>query len=227
MKKVFILTFYFLILTPAIAFAQSVDILWQGEGYTPPFYYGRTLWSSQSRITLVAVPQGLGNSTALNYKWSRNGTVLGSISGVGKNTLSFVDSVLSKSQAIKIEIVSSEGDTLAQSSTVITPVSPSLLVYENSPLYGFMFHREVGGNYILREPEVTFDTFPLFFSASDIAYQWGTNSGKSSTESSATYRAPEEGSGEAFISIEVKSANKILQSAKKSFLVKFGNDEPN
>src|SRR3989344_2819964 len=86
------------------AHAQSVDILWQGEVYTPPFYQGKTFWSKQSRIPLVAIPQSLGNPANLTYKWTKNGTVLGNVNGVGKNSIYFVDSILSKGKTIEVEI---------------------------------------------------------------------------------------------------------------------------
>src|SRR3989344_1441328 len=93
---------------PTLVSAQSVDLLWQGETYTPPFFEGRSLWSNQSRVTIVAVPQGLGNASALNYRWTKNDTVLGSLSGVGKSLLSLKDTILSKPQTIKVEVVSGE-----------------------------------------------------------------------------------------------------------------------
>lgn len=228
MRKVITLSFFLLTL-PALTFGQSVDILWQGEGYNSPFYEGRTLWSSQSSITLLAIPQGLGSPSALNYKWSRNGTVLGNTNGIGKNSISLLDSILSKSQTIKIEIVAADGSTSAQSSVVITPRSPVLLVYEQNPLYGFMFHREVGSNYKLTEPEVTFAAFPLFFSIFNrvegtVVYKWGTNAGGSGTGASAVYRAPEGGSGEAVVSISLENKEEILQTANKNFLVEFGEE---
>src|SRR3990167_742525 len=105
MKRIiFLSTIYFLLTT--VVLAQSVDILWQGDTYTPPFYKGKSLWSNQSRITFVAIPQGLGNPASLNYKWTKNGTVLGNINGIGKNTLSFTDSILSRPQTIRVDILS-------------------------------------------------------------------------------------------------------------------------
>ena len=66
MKKiVFLFAIYSLLFT--VVNAQSVDLLWQGETYVPPFYKGKSLWSDQSRITLFAIPQGLGNPANLNY----------------------------------------------------------------------------------------------------------------------------------------------------------------
>src|SRR3989344_3741283 len=118
MRIKFILSFLIFLL-PVIANAQSIDILWQGETYTPPFYQGRTLWSTESRITLVAIPHNLGNRNALNYRWTQNSTVLGNVSGVGKHSLSFMDPIISRPQKIKVEIMSGSGSVLSSAETTI------------------------------------------------------------------------------------------------------------
>ena len=222
---IFILISYFLL--PTSIHAQSVDLLWQGETYTPPFYQGKTLWSNQSGITLVAMPQGLGNQANLNYKWSKNGTVLGNINGVGKNTLPYIDTVLSRPQTIKLEIFSLDDDLLATNSIVITPSPPSVLIYEKNPLYGFMFHKEVSKTYPLSEREVTFTAFPLFFSALDrlnpgLTYEWRTNTGETEIRNSVTYRTLEGLSGSSLVSVNLANQDKIMQTSKKSFLIQFG-----
>lgn len=229
---VFVLTSYSLLLTPALVRAQSVDILWQGETYTPPFYQGRPLWSKQSIITFVAIPQGLGNSANLNYKWTRNGTVLGNTNGIGRNYLSFADSVLSRPQTIKVEIVSGEEEILASASTTVIPTSPILAVYENNPLYGFMFHREAGDVQELKEREVTFAVFPLFFSAFEredniLKYEWRTNAGGIETGDSVTYRTPENTAGSSRVTVRVSNISQIMQDANKNFLIQFGHENSN
>jgi len=227
MKKIFIFSIFLFLLPVFRLNAQSVDLLWQGEAYTPPFYQGRTLWSKQSRITLVAIPQGLGNPANLNYKWTKTGTVLGNINGVGKNTISFFDSILSKPQNIKVEILASDKTVLASASVAVAPTNPSLAVYENNPLYGFMFHREITGTHKLQGQEVTFTAFPLFFSAlnridSSINYQWRTNTGEAETKNSVTYRAPDNATGSSEVKVSVSNKDEITQSAKGSFLIEFG-----
>jgi hypothetical protein len=221
---VLILTACFLL--PTILSAQSVDILSQGEGYVSPFYKGRALWSKESRLTLLAVPQGLGSPALLNYRWSRNGTVLGTISGIGKNSLSFTDTVFSKPVTILIEIVDVDNNVLAKSTTTLAPISPFLAVYENNPLYGFMFHRNVSGAYRMEGEEITFTAFPYLFNAlrretAALLYKWNGVSGGGSI----TYRTPEEGSGTAEVAVSLTHAEALMQSAQKSFLVDFGSDE--
>lgn len=236
MKKTFLLLVLALLILPTTFLkAQEVDLLWQGENYVPPFYKGRTLWSSQSRITLVAIPHGLGNPASLNYKWTKTGTVLGNLNGIGKNTISFLDSILSKPQTIKVEIISSSSDeygqktVLASASTKITPLTPSLYIYENNPLYGFKFNKEVGNTYKLEGKEVTFTAFPFFFSVFDrtddvLKYEWGTNVGGTDTGSSVTYRTPDDAKGASSIRARVSNTYQVTQFANKNFLIQYENN---
>lgn len=231
MKKSFILVIFTLSLFSlfsmnADAQTGGVDILWQGRGYSRPFYPGRTLWSKQSEITFVAIPQNLGNPSGLNYRWIRNGTVLGTVSGVGRNSLSFLDTVFSKPVEISVEIVSDDDSILAEASTLVAPTSPFIMVYENNPLYGLMFHREVADGYEMENEEVTFAAFPFFFSAesrinTSLVYNWNGEVEKSLI----TYRTPEGGGGITPINIGVTDKDWILQTAEKNFVVQFGNNE--
>ena len=228
MKRIVILTSVYFLLFSTVS-AQSVDILWQADTYTPPFYQGKVLWSKQSTITFVAIPDKLGSPRSLVYRWIRNGTVLGSLSGPGKNSLTLTDSILSKAQNIKVEIVSEddyESPILAETSIVVSPVNSSLIVYENNPLYGFMFHRAIGNTFSLRQGEVTFGAFPMFFVArsradSALTYAWRTDTGGLETKNTVTYRAPEGASGSSQVSLSVSNESEIAQEAKKSFLVEF------
>lgn len=235
MKKFYILLTILMFFPALYSQAQEVDLLWQAETYAPPFYKGRGLWSNQSRIHFMAIPQGLGDPAKLDYKWIKNGTVLGNISGIGKNYIFFSDSVLSRPQNVKIEITRpsialggyEEYEVLASASVILAPMSPTLLVYENNPLYGFMFHREISGTHELEEKEITFSAFPLFFSAtsradSAISYQWRTNVGEAETRNSVTYRTPDDASGSSEVRVRASSKSKIMQDANRSFLIQFG-----
>lgn len=210
--------------------AQEIDLLWQGNTYTPPFYEGRALWSGQSNITFVAIPHipGVSNPSLLEYKWTKDSVVLGSISGIGKNSLSFSDSIFGKPVNIKVEVFASDGALLASQSTTLSPQDPKILIYENNPLYGFLFNREVGDQYTIKGNEVTFASFPLFFSASDrnsgvMEYLWTTNSGSSENSNSVTYRVPEGVSGSSRITVKASNVDKSRQNVGKNFLVQFDN----
>ena len=218
-----------LLLIPTFASAQSVDLLWQGETYTPPFYQGRSLWSTESSVTIFALAHNLGSRNSLNYKWTKNGTILGSLSGVGKNTLSIRDTIISRPQTIKVEIISVNGSVLASAQTNLTPTPSMITVYENNPLYGFMFHQTAGSEYELKDREITFTAFPFFFktltrSPSHLNYEWRTDNGGIEKNNSVTYRTPDNATGSSKVSLRVFNTNEISQDAQKSFLVKFGNE---
>lgn len=216
-----------LFLVSSTAHAQSVDIIWQGETYTPPFYEGRALWSKQSMITLVAVPQGLGNPSSLIYKWTQDGTVLGNISGQGRDTLRFEDSIFSKARTIKVEILSADEEILADSQIAVIPTTYLPLVYENNPLLGYMFHKEVGSVFNLEEGEVTFSAFPLFSTpalrdGANLVYKWVTNNGDTETSNSVTYRAPEGAKGSSRVNLRISNKDKIMNDIGRDFLIQFG-----
>jgi hypothetical protein len=214
---------------------SSIDLLWQGNTYTPPFYKGLSLWSKQSLLTLLAVPQvgGAGlvslNSKNLIYKWILNGNILGGASGVGKNSLVLSDTILSLTKNISVEVYTDQ-DTIAGTASIsLSPASPKLLVYENNPLYGFMFNNEVGDKFVLNKEEITFANFPYFFStpsrSSDVmSYMWKTNAGDlREGTSQVTFRTNSNEAGESNVHSEAQHDKIILQGASKDFLVQFGN----
>lgn len=231
MRKVSFLFVLLLTLIPSLSAAQEIDFLIQGDTYTPAFYRGRPLWSSQSRVIIQAIPRIPGaNASTLFYRWSKNGTVLGGdqgVNGIGRDALAFTDATFGKPQEIRLEILSSEDEVLASKAITISPVSPSVLVYEDNPSYGLLFNREVGSEVSLRQDEVTFASIPLNFSVASrvdpvARYSWRTNTGGVDQKNSVTYRAPEGIKGSSQVTASVSHPDKLLQSARKSFLVNFG-----
>jgi hypothetical protein len=207
----------------------SVDLLWQGEGYVPPFYKGRTLWGRETRITFSAVPHipkvSLNN---LIYRWSLDGDIVGNSSGVGKNSFTIYDSVLGLTRTVTVDVMTSNDTVAATASMEIGATSPSLLVYEDSPLYGYVFEREVGNSLQMRGKELTLAAFPMFFNTpkrlnSNIIYTWNTNNGSGKIGSEITYRAPDTG-GKSQVSVDAQGVKGYLQSADKDFLVQFGDE---
>ncbi len=227
MKKGFFFFTIYCLLSTVSAHAQSVDLLWEGKGYVPPFYQGGAPWTSEGAIRFVAVPQGLGAPASLTYKWSRNGTVLGETNGVGVRTLEIQDSIFSRPQTVSVEIMSDE-DILASAAVTVTPRAPSLLIYERHPLFGFLFNKEASRGYSLDESEASFTVFPLFYTIPGrdfpyVKYTWRSRGGEDSTSDSVTYRVPEGATGAASVSVKVHNTERIRQTMQTNFLVQFNN----
>ncbi|MEX2010417.1 MAG: hypothetical protein WD874_01270 [Parcubacteria group bacterium] len=207
----------------------SVDILWQGEGYVHPFYKGRTLWGRQTAVTLMAIPNIPGTRIEnLIFRWSQNGSVIGSASGAGRNSLSVVDSILNLEKKITVEVFKGGAIPIAKASINIATADPVALVYENSPLLGIIFERSMEGLTLLKDKEITFSAFPFFFSGSArnadfFSYEWATNSRSVQKTASVTYRAPE-GEGQSYVNLVIRNINKDLQEGTKDFLLKYNNE---
>ncbi|CAN5138665.1 hypothetical protein BH11PAT3_BH11PAT3_0030 [soil metagenome] len=213
---------------------SDVDLLTEGRGYVPPFYKGRTQWGYQTQISIVALPHILDSSgkeiSAQNliFKWSKDDTVLGTVSGIGRSSLTLSDSVLSLPMDIKLQIYTDKDTVVAEKTLSLGPVPQQTLVYEDNPLYGYMFHYAINGEYPLREKEVSFSAFPLFFSTLTknsplVLYDWSTNGTfGGQTTNRVTFRAPES-AGTASVGIDIKHKTKFTESTSKSFGVQFGN----
>lgn len=212
--------------TPPVS--GNVDILWQGETYTPPFYLGRALWGYQTRVTLVAVANVSTNPNSLIYRWTQDDTVLGNNSGVGKRSLSWSDSVLSLPTTIKVDVTMPDGVTSVGSATItLTPRASQTLVVEDNPLFGLMLHKAVGDSLTLNGQEVSFSALPLFSGVSTrIApaetYAWLTSGSPARTGNKVTYRVPDGTSGSAEVTVRANNKNAIIEPLDKTFLVQFG-----
>ncbi len=202
----------------------SVDLLWEGEGYTAPFYKGRTLWGKQSGLTFLAIPNVGG--TNLIYRWTLDGKVQGNSSGVGRNSFFISDSIIGLPRSIKIDIMRDQSTVLATASITLSPITPYVHVYEFNPLYGYLFQKELGSTYQMKAREVTFAAFPYFFSPvtrgnQNLGYSWRTNAGALETKSMATYRTPEDTAGYSDVTLRVMNNAKLTQSASKGIRVTF------
>lgn len=229
MKKLFLLLVLGILIPISGIHAEGeVDLIWEARTFTPAFFEGLPLWSNESSITFTAIPHLTNISgNELIYRWSKNKTVLGSMSGVGKNSLTIKDTILSQPIEITIDLFINNGSNPLGTATIsITPTNPKLLIFENSPLYGILLNKSIRNEFTIKEDEVTLSAVPLFSTVSKrtagaFEYTWLTNSGERRLGDSVTYRAPEGGSGSASIMVRANNSKIIAQPKNVSFLIKF------
>ncbi len=219
------------VLMPPNAEAQTVDILWEGQSYTPPFYQGLALWPNEGQVAVSAIAIIPGKSSAsLYYRWSKDGTVLGSLSGVGKNSITFSDTILSLPIEVRVDVRDGEeGDILATERVTLSPSDPEILVVEDSPLYGLMLNKAVLNNFSLINSEVSFSAIPLFHrtttkNAPAISYLWSTNTGDARTGNRVTYRISDDSSGQAKIQLSITNKGVLVQPQPKNFNIMFNQN---
>lgn len=221
----------------------GVDILWEANSYTPPFYKGKALYGYQNLITVIALPNIINSKGArispddLVYKWTKNGKVLGGVSGYGKNKFSFSKSILSRPDEIELEVMSFDKKIKASGSITLEPIEPKVIIYENNPLYGIIYEKALVGEYKLSGNEISLITTPYFFSKGDIKggqikHNWsmnGQNINNKKDPMQATFRNTKDTRGSTKISISLQNENngRELQSARTDVLLNFEGGEGN
>lgn len=207
-----------------------VDVVWQADTYTPPFYEGKALNSYQSKITFVALPhlrsggREVDPSTCV-YVWKKDGVVIGS--GYGMQSVTVTGSVIARTYDIDVSVSSFDKSANASGHATMGWRSADMLLYENNPLYGLLLNKALGQNIELAQNEITVSAVPYFFSnakdASHLKYSWLMNNRTITAPSDpATVVFRKDGaSGVASVSLQIQNAVEVLQAVNKSFAISF------
>ena len=213
----------------------EVDLHYEAESYTPPFYRGKALYSFQGRVRVVALPSFVDANGErvpngdLNFSWSQNGNPLPRESGVGKNVFIVEDKGgLIRPAFVSVEVSTLSKDLIASAEIALAPGAPSVIIYENHPLLGILWNRALSENFTLSEKEVRLVAVPYFFSASGqsdraLSFSWQMNGETLSGErtNNVVFRNEEGVEGEALVGVEVGNAKSIYQSAVASSRIFF------
>lgn len=199
----------------------TVDLLWEADSYTPPFYKGKALLADQSDALIIAMPDHPNPST-LSYQWRQNGTILGSSSGIGRNTLFVPGTINTRPKTFTVTVTDPSGTYAAEQSVLVQNRSPFVLLYENHPLYGTFFNRALLDETVLNDTESTLVATPFYFQNNNQAleYTWKVNGQTSLSgpgENRVTFGATQAGRSE--ISVTVRNLGKVLQSAGKNLII--------
>lgn len=184
----------------------DVDLIWETDGYVPPFYKGKTLRPFQGNVRLVAVPHFVTSGGAeldpkkLTYTWRNNGVLNASGSGYGRNFINYSGSIISRPLRIEVAVSSADDNYKASREVVVEETAPQVFLYEDHPLYGILYNRALGApstlgygyggsggsggiEFPLETKELKISTAPYFFSPknkndSRLKYSWGLNGAK-------------------------------------------------
>jgi len=215
---------------------SSVDLIWQNDGFVPPFYKGKALFSYQNKITFIALPH-ITNSSGVEisaknliYKWTKNGTIDDTSSGFGKNSYTVTPSLIARPLNIQVEATSPSGDGAGRGNALATPVNPSVIFYRKNPLYGIEFQRALTDTVKLQDSkEIAVIAMPFYFKINSpgIGFKWSINNSPINNGSGSNiqvFRQTEGVSGTSYISLSVENENEILQFAKGGFNLAFGQN---
>jgi len=213
----------------------DLDLLWEANTYTPPFYRGKALPSSESAVTVVAIPR-FRNSLAGRpentfYEWKQDGKKLLLESGLGKNTITITSARLMGTTEISAVARTLDTGAVAEDSIKLVSVFPRVKLYEEAAISGTKYREALQGAFTLDGGEVALKVEPFYFSVNDvknesIEYLWRINAKEASfgkeNQRVVVLRVPDQGRGGASrITVEAKNTNNPLQFVKDSLTVTF------
>lgn len=214
----------------------EVDVVWESDGYVPPFYKGKSLRAYQGNVRIVAMPNFINSQGELVdrnkvvYNWKNGGVLNAAASGYGKSSVSYPSSVIPKALRISVEASSVDGSFKGGKEISIENVEPSILFYEDHPLYGVRYNNALNTTiFEMKNKEFRVTAFPLFFSSenksdSKLKYSWSINGNPvfdQQFKDSVVLRQDANTPGQSSVSLQLDNSNEILQSYRSVFGVKF------
>lgn len=214
----------------------DVDLLWQANTYTPPFYKGKALYTPESEVVFTALPNMIVNGRKIDpsdviYRWKMDYKLQNDVSGFGKNNFSYKGQIILRQNLIQAEVYSASDPTIKGiNGYKLNHVNPQALIYEEHPLLGILFNKALYSEFSLNKSEVKFAAFPLHFSTSNknilVDYKWELNGAKldiPSDQNTAIFRRSNTTEGASFLSVTIGNSSHILQRSRSAFNILYSN----
>ena len=211
---------------------SSVALLWESpEGFTPPFYEGRTLPAEGALVRVTAIPQmtsygKIVGPADISYSWYKNDEYIESASGRGKQAADINLEYLSDSTIVKVLAVAPDR-TSATKSITIYPHIISPLFYLNDPILGTDLTRAITQRFETTK-DFTLRFIPYFFSLNNGAgdgatFAWSLDGLPIDTQDNMTInlRPKENTFGSRTLGVSIENTKRILQNAKADLNIVF------
>lgn len=218
----------------------EVDIIWESDGYAPPFYKGKVLRVYQSGLRLVAIPNFISSAgdlidrTRLVYNWRNSGVLNAPGSGYAKSLLIYPGSTITRPLKMAVEVSSIDGTHKGGEEIVVEATEPLVFLYEDHPLYGTQYNKSLNDAVLeLQDREVRVAAVPLYFSTANKAdeklkYSWNINGfaalNKSFRDSVVLRREGDlsaQTSNQSNVRLQLDNQEEFMQSYIANFRVKF------
>lgn len=208
--------------------ATQLDLLWEADSYVPPFFRGRPLPSSGSRIRVQALLRGTSESPQnLRYIWKKNGAIVPGASGQGRSSAVFPAPIVRGVDTIAVEVLTRSGAFEASGQIAVRSQDPELALYEVHPVFGLEVRRGLASGATVSSEEASFAAVPYFAPVasrmeSGLRYSWSVNGRRvpaaESGNSEITINA-ENSSGLADISLLLTHASNLLLSSRGEWTI--------
>jgi hypothetical protein len=211
----------------------QVDILYDAPTYVPPFYRGRSLPSGGGSLRLQAIARFVQNgklipNSEITYTWSRDGRVLGTLSGLGASSIVLDTPSLYDANTIAVH-ASANDDTLSADTSVTIPNNSAFLaLYEDHPLFGVTYFNALPVQNSVPN-EITVAAVPYFapitgLSDPSLQYNWLLNNSSASASSTKRNEITIEADQDtAAVHLDISSSRNFFLSASSDWNFSFGS----
>jgi hypothetical protein len=202
----------------------EINLLWEGaDAYTPPFYRGRALPTTEGLVRVVALPQIRQGGALLNaenyvFTWKRQDQVIQRSSGFNKNVFVFQKDYLNPNELIEVTAESNDTGSRARAQLAVQAFKPKILFYEKNPLTGVRFQESLKNGFSVGSSDKTVVAIPYFISpknplSQELTYAWKVNGEETPTSSLRNTLTIRKGTRPGTATLEV-----TITSLKKLFL---------
>ncbi len=208
------------------------NLIWEGaDSYTPPFYRGRALPTSEGYIRVVAIPQINSSGTTANinnyvFRWVRNDLVETESSGFNKSALIFQQSYLNEQEQIEVTSQDNTSGATARGTVIVPVFKPKILLYARDPINGIDWAHELGAAYDVSDAEKTILAIPYFFSpdnplSNQLKYIWSINDDAIPTPSISNMLTLKSGASKGIskLTVRVENVIKLFLEAEKNITI--------
>lgn len=212
----------------------TVDLLWQADSYVPPFYKGKVLFSHQSSLKVVALPNIFTKDgvlipiSKLVYRWKLDRQFVPEVSGLGKNIVTFSDKIPVSEKEISVEVSTADSSVTTFSQIFIRSVGTRPVLYQDTPLTGISYERALPASLDLSDSEMKIIVEPYFFSTKNrdsdsLYYSWSLNGNTvpKITRSSIVFKVPETEKGSAQVNVRLRNPAKVFQTNENNLMINY------
>lgn len=205
----------------------DVDLIFEAvDGYTPPFYKGKTLPIKQGIIKAVAIPN-IKDSKGVNipaknfsYSWVKDGNNVTTQSGLGKSSMIFSNQILDVGNTIKVSVTNGERSSFV--SAGVSFFEPEIIFYEHDNLQGPARYSKALGEVIsINQPRITIVAEPYFLARNwrtngDIIMKWTLNNEQARAGDKNTLGVITDTKGIVNVGLEYNDQKKLFRNFKET-----------
>lgn len=210
-------------------------LLWQAtDSYVPPFYKGKALPASGSKVKIVAMPEikigsQLANPKNMNYVWRKDYTNNPDGSGYGKNSFSYITDYLEDENNVSVTASTLDQKYSSSASINIKTFEPKIIFYKNDLNLGTLWEQALLNGHKIVGDEII-EAAPYFISPRDpknpfLTWDWYINNKVVEVSYADRNLLPlkiETGtSGTSKIKLEINNIYKIFMTTNEELSVEF------